>query len=203
MSSLLFARYYNVLYLLICRFYPHLSFLGRHILRQTSSHERESRAPGPAAPSSIRTSAEATAADTPRDPYSPDNWHAYLGVRELPRRKSRSGNSCECADTKHGLPRTPISLLGDPGSFPAITSPSSCRARTLSPWTISASYLAKFHGAEVLKILPDADREHALTKLEEARVRAAGVKGESKAEVREQEERARGVKLAEREQAKR
>ncbi len=66
------------------------------------------------------------------------------------------------------------------------------------PWL-----LAKFHGAEVLKILHDADREHALTKLEEAQVRAAGVKGECKAEVREQEERARGVKLAEREQAKR
>lgn len=55
--------------------------------------------------------------------------------------------------------------------------------------------LAKYYGAEVLKILHDADREHVLAKLEEARVNAAGVKGERAAEEREREE-----KPAEREQ---
>lgn len=52
------------------------------------------------------------------------------------------------------------------------------------PWL-----LAKFHGAEVLKILHDAYREHALAKLEEAQVKnAGGVKGGREGEEREGEE---------------
>lgn len=133
-----------------------------------------------AALSPLCTDAEATAADAPLDPYSPGNWRACLGDTRTAEAEEHIWKLAD-VEIQNMAYLVLSSTFGQPGIFPdEYISILASRSRkdfvTVDEFRKLPWLLAKFHGAEVLKILHDADREHALAKLEEARVDADRVR---------------------------